>query len=136
MKTIHKNISEVGADAGSDHRERVDLLRSRVELLTGKDRVLMTMYVENGNSFRQMARLTGVTEETIARRIRRVTKRLMNGEYVKCLRNRDKLGWGEMEIAKDYFLTGLSMKKIARKRSSTYYGIRQVLKRIEAIIKS
>jgi len=134
VKTIHGNISQISVDTGSEHRERVDVLRSRVGLLDGKDRVLMTMYIENGNSFRQMAKLTGVREETVARRIRRVTKRLMNGEYVMCMRNRDKLGWGEMEIAKDYFLTGLSIKKIARKRKATYYGIRQILKRIEAII--
>ncbi len=136
MRKIHENISQAEADAGEKRRERIELLRSRVSLLSGRDRVLMTMYIENGNSFRQMARLVGVAEETIARRIRRMTERLMKGEYVMCLRKRDELGRGEMEIAKDYFLTGLSIKKIARKRSETYYSIRQTLKRIEAIIKS
>lgn len=131
MKRIYPNISKVS----NEQREMVELLRSRVELLTGMDRVLMTMYIENGNSFRQMARLAGVTEETIARRIRRMTERLMKEEYVTCLRKRDELGRDEMEIAKDYFLTGLSIKRIARKRSATYYSIRQTLKRIEAIIR-
>ena len=131
MRKIYPTISKVS----SEQREMIELLRSRVWLLKGLDKILMTMYVENGNSFWQMAKLAGVREETIARRIRRVTKELMNGNYVMCLRNRDKLGNGEMEIAKDYFLTGLSMKNIARKKKTTYYGVRKILKRIEAIIR-
>lgn len=117
-----------------EYRDRIDLLRSRVGLLTGKDKVLMTMYIENGNSFRQMARLVGVNEASIARRIYKVTERLMNGEYITCLRNRYKFDRGELDIAKDYFLAGLSMKKIAVKRDSTYYCVRKTLKKIQGII--
>lgn len=135
MKTVHKNISGGNAEVRTEHRDRIDLLRSRVGLLKGKDRVLMTMYIENGNSFRQMARLVGVNEVSIARRIHKVTKRLINGEYIMCLRNRDKFDEDEMDIARDYFLAGLSMKKIAARRNLTYYGVRKGLKRIEALIR-
>jgi predicted DNA-binding protein YlxM (UPF0122 family) len=135
MKTIHENISQDSVKTKSEYRDRIDLLRSRVGLLTGKDKVLMTMYIDNGNSFRQMARLAGVNEASIARRIHKVTKRLINGEYIMCLRNRDKFGKNELDIAKDYFLAGLSMKKIAKKHSSTYYSTRKTLKKIQALIK-
>ncbi|MFA5239415.1 MAG: hypothetical protein WC476_06880 [Phycisphaerae bacterium] len=134
MRGIHENISQVGIKDRVEYRDRIDLLRSRVGLLTGKDRVLMTMYMENGNSFRQMARLSGVNEASIARRIHKVTKRLINGEYITCLRNRDRLSRDELDIAKDYFLTGLSIKKIATKRDSTYYSVRKALKKIQGII--
>jgi predicted DNA-binding protein YlxM (UPF0122 family) len=136
MKKIHKNIPQSSIKTRTEYRDRIDLLRSRVGLLAGKDKVLMTMYVENGNSFRQMARLVGVNEASIARRIHKVTKRLMNGEYITCLRNRDKFDKGELDIAKDYFLEGLSMKKIARKHSSTYYCVRKTLKKIQGLIKT
>ena len=134
MKKIHKNIPQSSVTTKSEYRDRIDLLRSRVSLLTGKDKILMTMYIENGNSFRQMARLVGVNEASIARRIHKVTKRLMNGEYITCLRNRDKFSKGELDIAKDYFLEGLSMKKIAKKRDSTYYCVRKTLKKIQGLI--
>jgi predicted DNA-binding protein YlxM (UPF0122 family) len=134
MKKIHKNIPQSSIKTRTEYRDRIDLLRSRVSLLTGKDKVLMTMYLENGNSFRQMARLVGVNEASIARRIHKVTKRLMNGEYITCLRNRDKLSKSELDIAKDYFLEGLSMKKIAKKRDSTYYRVRKTLKKIQQLI--
>jgi predicted DNA-binding protein YlxM (UPF0122 family) len=135
MNKVHENIPQSSVKARAEYRDRIDLLRSRVGLLTGKDKMLMTMYMENGNSFRQMARLSGVNEANIARRIHKVTKRLINGEYITCLRNRDKFDRGELDIAKDYFLAGLSMKKIAKKRDCTYYCVRKTLKKIQGLIK-
>jgi predicted DNA-binding protein YlxM (UPF0122 family) len=134
METIHSNISEGTLKTKNEYRDRIDLLRSRVNLLTGQDKLLMTMYLENGNSFRQMARLAGVNETNIARRIHKVTKRLIDGEYITCLRNRDKLTDAELAIAKSYFLTGLSIKKIAAKKHTTYYRIRETLKKIQRIV--
>ncbi len=134
MEKIHNNIPQNTLTAKNAYRDRIDLLRSRVSLLTGKDKVLMTMYIENGNSFRQMARLVGVNEASIARRIHKVTKRLIDGEYITCLRNRNKFASIELDIAKDYFLSGLSMKKIAKKRNSTYYRVRETLKKIQRLV--
>ncbi len=127
-------MPEDNAEVERGHRDRIDLLRSRVGLLSGEDRMLMTMYIENGNSFRQMARLSGINEMRIARRIHKVTERLMNGGYITCLRSRGKFSKGELDIAKDYLLAGLSIKKIAKKRNATYYGVRKALKKIQGII--
>jgi len=134
MKKMHSNLSQITLKAKKEYRTRIDLLRSRVNLLTGKDRLLMTMYLEYGNSFRQIARLAGVNDTIIARRIRKLIKRLIDGEYITCLRNRNKFTKTEMAIAKDYFLTGLSMKKIAAKQHLTYYRVRETLKKIQRVI--
>jgi predicted DNA-binding protein YlxM (UPF0122 family) len=134
MKKIHTKISERTLKDKNEYRDRIDLLRSRVNLLTGKDKLLMTMYLENSNSFRQMARLAGVNESCIARRIYRLIKRLLDGEYITCLRNRNKFSKTEMAIAKDYFLLGLSMKKIAGKRRRSYYRVRETLKKIQRLV--
>ncbi len=134
MKTPPAKISERKLKDKNGYRDRIDLLRSRVNLLTGKDKLLMTMYLENSNSFRQMARLAGVNEARIARRIHKVTKRLIDGEYITCLRNSNKFSKTEMAIAKDYFLLGLSMKKIAGKRRRSYYRVRETLKKIQQLV--
>ncbi len=134
MKRIHANIGASSLTAGTKYRDRIDLLRSRVSLLVGKDKLLMTMYLENGNTFYQMAKLAGVNEVTIARKIHKITKRLINGEYITCLRNRDKFTRVEMNIAKDYFLTGLSIKKIAEKRHYSYYHVGKTMKKIQQLI--
>ena len=114
--------------------DRIDLLRSRVELLKGKDRTLMNMYLERDGSFREMARMAGVNEATIARRIYKLIQRLIDGEYITCLRNRKKFTSLEMFIARDYFLSGLSMRKIAAKRDCSYYQVRQCLKKIQWLV--
>ena len=135
MESIHENVTKVEVKARKRCRDRIDMLKSRVELLTGKDRLLMTMYLRNGNTFYQMARLTGVNEANVARRIYRVTKRLIDGEYITCLRNRDKFTEAEMVVAKDYFLRGLSIKKIAGRRKLSYYRVREILKKIQSLVK-
>jgi len=131
MRKIHENISQRTSNAKNGYRDRIDLLRSRMNLLTGKDKLLMTMYLDKGNSFRQMARLAGVNDSNIARRIHKLIKRLIDGQYITCLRNRSKFTKTEMAIARDYFLTGLSMKKIAAKQHLTYYRVREILKKIQ-----
>ena len=135
MKQTHENISHKQSEIKNNCRNRMELLSSRVDLLTGKDKLLMTMYIRNGNSFRQMARLAGVNESHIARRIRKIMKRLLDDKYITCLRTRDQFTATEMAISKDYFLSGLSIKKITAKRHFSYYRVRQTLKKIKAFIK-
>ena len=48
----------------NEQRDFIDLLRSRLRLLSGKDRLLMTMYLEKGNSYRQLALQPASTKET------------------------------------------------------------------------
>lgn len=136
METIHENISQKMLENKNRHRDEIDLLRSRLNLLDGTEKVLMTMYIENGNSFRQIARLLGVNETSIARRIHGLMERLISGEYISCLRNCGKFSRHQMEIARDYFLMGLSIRKIAAKRHQSYYHVHKILGEIQSLIKN
>ncbi len=131
MEKIYKNISGEQTQVKRCYRDRLDLLASRLNLLSGKDKLLMTMYLEKGNSLRQMATLAGVSHGYIARRICSITKRITDGPYITCLRNTDKFTEKEMDIAKDNFLLGLAIRKIAAKRMLTYYQVRKTLKKIK-----
>lgn len=136
MRRVHENISESQGKAKNVYRDRVELLRDRVKLLAGKDKVLMTMYLKNGNSCRQMARLAGVNQANIGRRIRKIAQKLIDGEYIRCLQNRKKLTGFEMVVAKDHFLRGLSIKQIAVNRGRSYYGLRKIVKQIRHVIET
>jgi DNA-directed RNA polymerase specialized sigma subunit len=131
MKKIYENISE--QELAEKPNDWIYLLKTRVGLLTGRDKILMTMYLQNGNTFYQMAKLAGVDESTIARRVHKIAKRLIDSEYIYCLRNRDRLNKKEMNIAGDYFLKGFSMKKIARRRRLTYYRVYITLCKIKSL---
>ena len=131
---VHGNIDSEQVGSRRWSRRTAELLRSRVQMLDGKDKVLMTMYLDNGASFRQMARLAGVSEANIARRIRKMTRRLIEGRYIDCLSHRDKLSRDELDIAKDYFLAGWSMEDIAGRRRRTYYQVRKTIGRIGRLL--
>lgn len=114
-------------------RDKIELLRSRAGLLTGKDRALMKIYLENSGTFRQMARLASVNEANIARRIHKLIRRLLDGQYITCLRNRDKFTREQIEMARDYFVDGLPMSEIANRHDATYYAVRQTMKLIQRL---
>lgn len=131
METVKENIPEELLTKKEKYRSKVDLLLSRIDLLNGEDRLLMTMYWENGNSLTQIGRLAGINRISLARRINKITERLMEGKYIACIRNRRIFTRQQMDIAKDYFLMGLSMKKIADRRKLSFYQVRAMLKKIE-----
>ena len=128
-----KSFERQGTSIEQFH-SRLDLLRSRVDLLSGKDKLLMKMYLENGNSFRQMAELSGVSATSISRRIYRLIERLINSEYIVCVRNRREFIRSELTVAKDYFLMGMSQRRIAKKRKMSVYRVRKILKKANRII--
>ena len=135
MKTIHSNVSQKNLYNKNKNRAQIDLLRSRLSHLDGEDKLLMTVYLENGNNTFQISRLTGLCRTSIARRINLLTMRLLDGRYIACLRNRRKFNKHQMAIAKDYFLTGLSIKKIALKRHRSRYRVTETIKKIKSILK-
>lgn len=134
MKTIHSNVTQKNLDDMNDNRAWIDVIRSRLDLLEGKDRLLMTMYLENGYSIFKISTVTDLCQASIARRIKRLTNILLEGRYITCLRNRDRFNRYQMEIAKDYFLKGLSIRQITIKRRRSYYHIRKTILKIKSIL--
>ena len=134
MKRTHGNISDAMLPARGRRREQIDLLLSRLDLLEGRAKVMMKMHFENGNSLRQIAGLLGVSETSIARRIHRISARLLDGRYIACLRNRDRLTENQMSVAKDRFLRGFSQSKIAERKSWSLYRVSRTLKQIHSVI--
>lgn len=122
-----------GNKTEADLKDRIDLIRCRAELLTGRDRVLIQMYLDNTGTVRQMARLAGVNEANVARRIHKLVRRLLDGQYITCLHYRDKFTEEQIEMARDYFLDGLPMREIADRHETTYYAVRRTIKQIQRL---
>jgi predicted DNA-binding protein YlxM (UPF0122 family) len=122
-----------GNKAEADFKDRIELLRSRVGLLAGRDRALMQIYLDNSGTFSQMAKIASVNEANVARRIHKLVRRLLDGQYITCLRNRDKFTQEQIEMARDYFVDGLPMSEIANRHEATYYTVRQTMKLIQRL---
>jgi DNA-binding CsgD family transcriptional regulator len=116
-----------------EFEDRLDLIRSRVGLLTGTDKTLMQIYLDNSGTFRQMSRIAGINEANVARRIHKLIRRLLDGQYITCLRNRKSLTDEQVEIARDYFVYGLPMSEIARRHEISYYAVRKAMKKIQIL---
>ena len=133
MERISENISDEQG-CSEQFREEIDILRSRLFILDREDKLLMTMYLENGNSFRQIANLTRTNQSNISRKIRRIKKRLLDGKYILCLQHRVKFNPFEMAVAKDYYANGLSLMAISQNKDISYSRLRKMLARIKGII--
>jgi DNA-directed RNA polymerase specialized sigma subunit len=115
----------------SEGEDRVNVLRSRMGLLKGRDRYLMQMYLENAATYRQMARVAKVNEANVARRIHKLIRRLLDGQFIACLRASAGLTESEKEMARQYLVEGTAMKKIAKKNGVSYYAVRTLIKKIQ-----
>jgi predicted DNA-binding protein YlxM (UPF0122 family) len=135
MKKIYTDISNAAEKSWKNQRDMFDLVRGRLNLLKGREKIIMTMYIEKGNSIRQIARLMGVDEMKISRKIHKLTHTLSDGTFIKCLKKRDRLSLHEMSIARDYFLNGRSIRHIANKHNWSFYRVRQKLQEIKHTIK-
>jgi len=120
----HAGSCSCDATAQRDFRER---LRLRLGLLAGPDRALMTMYLDAGHSYRQLARLTGSSPTTVARKIHRIARRLADETYPLCLRCRSEFSILELHIIKDHFVRGLSCSRISRTRNLSTYRVRAAI---------
>ena len=134
MKMIHKNVPQNNLENINNNRAKIDLLRSRLDLLDRKDKFLMTLYLEHGYSIFQISKLTKLCDTSVARRIKRLTKKLLEGRYLTCLKNPDKFDRHQMAIAKDYLLSGLSVREITKKRRRSVYHVRETILKIQSIL--
>ena len=125
---------ESGVSFGSDlYANLTELLADRAEILSGKDRDLMLMYLEKGCSMGPLARIAGVSESTMARRIHKLIAQLLNGGYIVCLRNCGRFTKGELAIAKDYFLHSRTIASIVARRKVTKYLVRKTMQKVRDI---
>ena len=114
--------------------EEVDLLRRRAAILSRADRTLVLMYLEKGSRFSEIAQVSGLNEANVARRIHKLVGRLMDGQYITCVRHRALLGTLNVAIAKDRLIEGLSVRRIASKRRTTTYRVRRGLVQIQLLL--
>ena len=114
--------------------EEVELLRRRAEILSPADRALVLMYLERGSRFSEIAHVAGLNEVSVGRRIHKLVGRLMDGQYITCVRHRAVLGTLNVAIAKDRLIEGLSVRRIAAKRRTTNYRVRRGLVQIRLLL--
>jgi len=122
MKDIFKHIPK-----GSDHRPAaingLEKLRMRLDLLEGKERTLLELYLDQHASYSRLAKLTGLSERHVALKLQRLLRRLQSEEYISILRHRSMFDPKTLEVAYDRYLLGMSIRSIAKKRNLSRYRV-------------
>jgi len=127
MRRDDGDETAVAAGETADQREAIEVLRLRAHRLCGEDRALLEMYLEHGNSFRQIGRLMGLDPRNVGRKVRRIVQRLTDDTYEICLGNREDFNGRELAMIKDHFVCGLSERHISRHRAVPRYRVRAIL---------
>jgi len=117
-------------------RGAADALRSRAHLLAGRDRTLLEMYLEHGNSLHQIGRLMGMSPANVGRRIRRIMRRLTDDTYAICVGNHHDFSGRELLLIKDHFVCGHSKRHISRTRGVTLYRVIATLQKASEYVAS
>ena len=128
------SILSEGADIRHRRRAEVEVLVSRMGLLKAPDRSLLEMQVKHACTYRQLSRLSGLSEEQVSRRNKGLIRRLIGPEYITIYRNKECFDETRMDVAYDRFLLGLGYRKIAAKRGLEEYKVRRILCELRAFL--
>ena len=113
-----------------EQAKQLELVRLRLDWLMPPDRVLLEMYLNQNVSTTQLAAATGLAPQTIRRRMKRLSKRLLADEYVRIQRKRDLFSPRQLAFAYDHFLLGLGYRRIAARRRTSCSVVRRILKQL------
>ena len=130
---IVSTLSE-NADIRHQRRDEVDLLISRMGLLKAQDRALLEMQVKNACTYRQLSRLSGLSEEQVSRRNKGLIRRLTGHEYITIYRHKECFSETQMLVAYDRYLLGLGYRKIAGKHGLGEHPVRRILGELKAFL--
>jgi DNA-directed RNA polymerase specialized sigma subunit len=127
MNTGYTTLTRLNQDRTLNLRSKVEKIRKRAEQLAEPERTLVRMFLDNANSFRQISQLLGISEASVSRRVKKIIGRLSDPSIDGVLNKGDKLGRRQRKIARDFFLRGMTVKKIAHKYGMTYYNTRRII---------
>ena len=133
MKRIYGTADDGELERTGVTRQAMEVLLMRAQLLGCDDRALITAFLVGEVSLYQLGRLSGSSTSTIARRVRRIIRRLADETYSLCRKNRRRFNEQELEIIRDHFVRGLSMRRISEDRRLCYYRVCVTVKKARRV---
>ena len=122
-------------DQRPDLRAGMEALKDRVltraDTLEADQRALLRVILEQGSSYRQVARLRGEHASTVSRRFRRLLRKLSHATGGKTPIKAGRLAPLDEAILSAYYLLGMNQSRIAARLSISRYRVRKALARFE-----
>lgn len=102
---------------------------TRVEILSA-EQVTLVRFFRNTPNYRVIAKMAGVNEATIARRLKKIARHICRDNFPAALSKNSNLTPEEMEILKDHFVNGLSIRTIAKNKNLSFYSVRKTIRQM------
>ena len=106
-------------------------LSARVDMLSERHKAIVRLFL-NMQQYRTLAKIAGVNEATIARRLKKIAFRISSNNFIAALTETlDSSGHPEkIEIIKDYFVNGLSIRTISKNTGLTRYKVSKIIRQM------
>ncbi len=127
--SLRENIAQTREIPRSDA-----VIMGRAELLAQADRDLIEAVLIRNQSAASLARIMGVPERRVQRRVHRLMERLTGREFLDAARALDYLGETDARIARLRFCQGLPLRRISLMLNLSYHRLRRRVDRISAEI--
>lgn len=101
----------------------------RIDLLSEEQRMLARMFLSN-HSYNSIARIAGVNKATVARKLKKIADGISDNNFFAALSKNNNLSAEKMEILKDHFVSGLSVKTIAQNKNVSIYLVRKIIRQM------
>jgi predicted DNA-binding protein YlxM (UPF0122 family) len=101
----------------------------RVDILSEKQRTLVRLFM-NSHSYSSIAKIAGVNEVTVARRLKKIARHISSNNFFAALSENNNLPAEKMEILKDYFVSSLAIKTIAKNKNLSFYSVRKMIRQM------
>jgi len=111
-----------------------EIIAGRAELLCSRDRELVEATLVRGQSVASVARIMGVSQKTLGRKVRGLASRLISCGFLDTARALPYLNSDEAEIAQMRYCQGVSARRLAREHGVSGYVMRRRLDVIGAKI--
>jgi uncharacterized protein YerC len=103
-------------------------LAARVELLDEEQRLLIRLF-QAGQSYKAIAVMAGTNEATIARKLRKIVRRISDDRFIAVLLERNTQ-IKRTKILKEKFINGKTIRQIAKNTGLSPYKIRKIINSI------
>jgi len=99
-------------------------------MLRGGDRALFEAYFRYGMSTVAIARLSGMRESAVRRRLLTLLQRVASNQYLRCRAAQAELSAFELRVAGLYYRDGKSQAEIATTTGRSLYQVGKAVRRL------
>ncbi len=110
----------------------LEIHSARIDMLSRKQAVLVKLFLSIKN-YRTIAKMAGINEATVARRLKKIATHISSDHFLAALSQDDSLSAEEIEIIKDRFVNGLSVKRISQNTGLSRYRITKTIKQVRKL---